>query len=157
MVWRIQPAVPLDNADLARFRESRRPNRGGPIRTAGHRVPNAVLYQAELRPGGPQSTTAGAGPRYSLSGATGVVRAAGRQRGALHGQLESGVDHHEPGELGGEHDAVGVADPRERAAAATTSTPAPIRRLANARSRRTIERTMPASSASVPTVFSAIA
>ena len=40
---------------------------------------------------------------------------------------------------------------------ATISTPAPIRRLASARSRRRIERTMPASSASVPTVLSAIA
>ena len=49
---------------------------------------------------------------------TGVeCAAARRRRRALRGQLEARVDHHEPGELRAEHDAVGVADAGERAAA----------------------------------------
>ena len=83
--------------------------------------PNAATRPATM-PAATSSTTATASSRrraYVLI----RLRAAScaPRRGAtgapLRGELEAGVDHHEAGELRAEHEAVGVTEARERAAA----------------------------------------
>ena len=77
-------------------------NRGGQIRTAGHRVPNAVLYQAELRPAGTvrgyRMTTLGDRERGSFPGRAGGPSPAsprlcdGRDGGDAVGGQRDGVE-----------------------------------------------------------------
>ena len=92
--------------------------RCGRRRRRRRRRATTAIARCRRRRAAPPRPPAAAGARTCSSGAERrrPPRRRARRR-ALRGQLEARVDHDEAGELRAEHDAVGVAEARQRAAA----------------------------------------